>query len=174
MTTEPRKFSLEVRERAVRMPQEPAGEYPTRRAAVESIAAEIGYAARTPHDWTKEAEVDAGKRAGVPTEAAEEPKTSERENRALRRANEIVREASECFARAGLDPPTGAMIAVIDEHRHACGVEPIREVPPIAPSPGGGRHRTPRATAVPSTASETAPTRRERHLRLTAERGRMG
>ena len=60
--------SHEVRERAV---LEHAGECPTRRAAVVPIAAKIGCAARTLHDWTKKAEVDGGKRAGVPSEVAE-------------------------------------------------------------------------------------------------------
>ena len=105
MTTKTRKFSPEVRERAVRMLQEHAGEYPTRWAAVESIAAKIGCAAQTLHDWTKKAEVDAGKRAGVPTEVAEKLKTLERENRELRQANEILRKASAYFAQAELDRP---------------------------------------------------------------------
>ena len=60
------RFSPEVHERAVRMALEHAGEYPTFWAAVESVAAKIGCAAQTLLDWTKKAEVDAGKRAGVP------------------------------------------------------------------------------------------------------------
>ncbi len=80
------KFSLELRERAV---LEHAGEYPTRWAAVESIAAKIGCAAQTLHDWTKKAKVDGGKRAGVPSWVAEKLKALERENRDLRQVNEI-------------------------------------------------------------------------------------
>ena len=72
--------------------------------AVESIAAKIGCAAQTLHDWTKKAEVDAGKRVGVPTEVAEKLKALERENRELRQANEILRKASAYFAQAELDP----------------------------------------------------------------------
>ena len=105
MTTKTRKFSPEVRERAVRMLQEHAVEYPTRWAAVESIAAKIGCAAQTLHDWTKKAEVDAGECAGVPTEVAEKLKALERENREPRQANEIPRKASAYFARAELDRP---------------------------------------------------------------------
>ena len=105
MTTKTRKFSPEVRERAVRMVLEHAGEYPTRWAAVESIAAKIGCAAQTLHDWTKKAEVNAGTRAGVPTEVAEKLKALERENRELRQANEILRKASAYFAQAELDRP---------------------------------------------------------------------
>jgi len=99
------KFSPEVRERAVRMVLEHAGEYPTRWAAVVSIAAKIGCAAQTLHDWTKKAEVDGGKRAGVPGEVAEKLKALERENRELRQANEILRKASAYFAQAELDRP---------------------------------------------------------------------
>jgi len=94
-----------VRERAVRMVQEHVGEYPTRWAAVQSIAAEIGFSAQTLHDWTKKAEVDGGKRAGVPSEIAEKLRALERENRELRQANEILRKASAYFAQAELDRP---------------------------------------------------------------------
>ena len=99
------KFSPEVRERAVRMVLEHAGEYPTRWAAVVSIAAKIGCAAQTLHDWTKKAEVDGGKRAGVPSKVAEKLRALERENRELRQANEILRKASAYFAQAELDRP---------------------------------------------------------------------
>ena len=99
------KFSPEVRERAVRMVQEHTGEYPTRWAAVQSIAAKIGCAAQTLHEWTKKAEVDGGKRAGVPSDVAEKLRALERENRELRQANEILRKASAYFAQAELDRP---------------------------------------------------------------------
>ena len=99
------KFSPEVRERAVRMVQEHTGEYPTRWAAVQSIAAEIGCAAQTLHEWTKKAEIDGGTRAGVPADVAEKLRALERENRELRQANEILRKASAYFAQAELDRP---------------------------------------------------------------------
>ena len=103
--TKTRKFSPEVRERAVRMVLEHGGDYPTRWAAVESIAAKIGCAAQTLHEWIKKAEVEAGKRAGVPAEVTEKLKVLERENRELRQANEILRKASAYFAQAELDRP---------------------------------------------------------------------
>jgi len=53
----------------------------------------------------KKAEVDVGRRAGVPTEMAEKLKARERENRELRQANEILRKDSACFAQAELDRP---------------------------------------------------------------------
>ena len=99
------KFSPEVRERAVRMVLEHVGEYPSRWAAVESIAAKIGCAAQTLHEWTKKAEVDGGKRPGVPSDVAEKLRALERENCELRQANEILRKASAYFAQAELDRP---------------------------------------------------------------------
>ena len=105
MTTKTRKFSPEVRERAVRMLQEHMGEHPTRWAGVESIAAKIGCAAQMLHDWTKKAGVGADKRAGVAMDVAEKLRALKRENRELRQANEILRKASAYFAQAELDRP---------------------------------------------------------------------
>ena len=99
------KFSSEVRDRAVRMVLEHERDYPSRWAAVVSIAEKIGCVPQTLHEWVKKAEVDAGKRAGVPTEVAEKLKALERENRELRQANEILRKASAYFAQAELDRP---------------------------------------------------------------------
>jgi transposase len=56
-------------------------------------------------EWVKKAEVNSGKRAGVPTELADRLKALERENRELRQANEILRKASAYFAQAELDRP---------------------------------------------------------------------
>ena len=97
------KFSPEVRDRAVRMVLDHAGEHPSRWAAVTSIAAKIGCTPQTLHDWVKRAEVDSGQRVGVPAEMAEKLKALERENRELRQANEILRKASAYFAQAELD-----------------------------------------------------------------------
>jgi len=99
------KFSPEVRERAVRMVVDHERDYASRWAAVVSIAEKIGCVPQTLHEWVKKAEVDAGKRAGVPTEMAEKLKALERENRELRQANEILRKASAYFAQAELDRP---------------------------------------------------------------------
>jgi len=99
------KFSPEVRARAVRMVVDHERDHPSRWAAVVSIAEKIGCVPQTLHEWVKKAEVDAGKRAGVPSDVAERVKALERENRELRQANEILRKASAYFAQAELDRP---------------------------------------------------------------------
>jgi transposase-like protein len=99
------KFSPEVRERAIRMVLDQEGEHPSRWATVVSIAAKIGCSPQTLNEWVKKAEVDSGKRAGVPSEMAERLRALERENRELRQANEILRKASAYFAQAELDRP---------------------------------------------------------------------
>jgi len=97
------KFSPEVRERAVRMVQEHRAEYPSQWAAIESIAGKIGCVPQTLHTWVRQHEVDAGQRDGVTTADAQRMKDLERENRELRKANEILKLASAFFAQAELD-----------------------------------------------------------------------
>lgn len=97
------KFSPEVRERAVRMVQEHRGEYPSLWLAVESIAPKIGCVPQTLLTWVKRHEVDTGTREGLTTADAQRMKELERENKELRRANEILKVASAFFAQAELD-----------------------------------------------------------------------
>jgi transposase len=97
------KFSPEVRERAVRMVQEHRGEYPSLWLAVESIAPKIGCVPQTLLTWVKRVEIDTGVREGVTTSQAQRVKELERENKELRRANEILKVASAFFAQAELD-----------------------------------------------------------------------
>lgn len=97
------KFSPEVRERAVRMVQEHRGEYPSLWAAVESMAPKIGCVPQTLLEWVKRAEVDAGTHPGTTTAEMQRIKNLERENKELRRANEILKTASAFFAQAELD-----------------------------------------------------------------------
>ena len=98
-----KRYSAEVRSRAVRMVLEHGADHVSQWVAIGSIAAKIGCTPQTLHDWVKKAEVDSGQRAGVPTEMAEKLKALERENRELRQANEILRKASAYFAMAELD-----------------------------------------------------------------------
>lgn len=97
------KFSPEVRERAVRLVLETEREHSSRWQAVMSIAAKIGCTPQTLNDWVKKADVDSGRRPGIPAEMTEKMKALERENRELRQANEILRKASAYFAMAELD-----------------------------------------------------------------------
>ena len=97
------KFSPEVRERAVRLVQEHRGEYPSLWLAIESIAPKIGCVPQTLLTWVKRHEVDTGAREGVTTADAQRMKELERENKELRRANEILKVASAFFAQAELD-----------------------------------------------------------------------
>jgi transposase-like protein len=97
------KFSPEMRERAVRMVQEHRSEHPSQWAAIESIATKVGCVPQTLHTWVKQHEIDAGQREGVSTVEAQRIKELERENRELRKANEILKLASAFFAQAELD-----------------------------------------------------------------------
>ncbi len=99
----PSRYSLEVRQRAVRMVLEHQGAHESQWAAISSIAAKIGCTAETLRKWVRQAERDAGTRAGLTTTERERLKELERENRELKRANEILRKASAFFAQAELD-----------------------------------------------------------------------
>jgi transposase len=98
-----KKYPREVRERAVRMVREHAGEHDSEWAAIVSIAEKIGCTAETLRKWVRQAQVDGGSRPGVSTAEAQRIKELERENRELRRSNEILKAASAFFARE-LDP----------------------------------------------------------------------
>ena len=99
----PSRFSPEVRDRAVRMVLEHANEHPSQWAAISSIAEKIGCAAETLRSWVRQAERNDGKRPGLTSDERARLKDLERENRELKRANEILRLASAYFAKAELD-----------------------------------------------------------------------
>ncbi len=96
-------FSPEVRERAVRLVQEQQGAHETQWAAIRSIAEKIGCNAETLRLWVRQTERNTGTRAGITTDERERLTQLERENRELKRANEILRKASAFFAAAELD-----------------------------------------------------------------------
>ena len=96
-------YPPEVRERATRMVFEHRHEYESQWAAITSIAEKFGMTAETLRSWVRQAEIDDGRRPGTTTAEAERIKELERENRELRRANEILKAASAFFARE-LDP----------------------------------------------------------------------
>ena len=97
------KYSPEVRERAVRMVFEHQGEHESQWAAINSIATKIGCTGETLRKWVRQAERDQGKRPGLTSTERERLKELERENRELKRANEILRKAAAFFAQAELD-----------------------------------------------------------------------
>ena len=97
------RYSPEVRERAVRLVFDHEREYSSQWAAMCSIATKIGCTPETLRSWVRRAETDQGQRSGRTTEDRERLKALERENRELKRANEILRTASAFFAQAELD-----------------------------------------------------------------------
>jgi transposase len=103
MKATPARYPQELRERAVRMVVEQRKEYPSEWAAISSLAGKFGMTPETLRMWLRRAEVDIGQRPGVTSEERERIRELERENRELRRANEILRAASAFFARE-LDP----------------------------------------------------------------------
>jgi transposase-like protein len=97
-----KRYSPEVRERAVRLVFEQQGEHESQWAAIGSIAAKIGCTAETLRGWVRQAERNQGTRPGLSSDERERLKALERENRELKRANEILRKASAFFAQAEL------------------------------------------------------------------------
>lgn len=97
------KFSPEVRERAVRLVFESRAEHASQWAAIAAIAPKIGCSAQTLCNWVRQYERDTGQRDDVTTVEAERIRALERENRELKKANEILRLASAFFAQAELD-----------------------------------------------------------------------
>jgi transposase len=97
------RYSPEFRERAVRMLLDQQSEYESQWAAMSSIALKVGCTAETLRKWVRQAEKDLGLRDGTTSDQRERLKQLERENRELKRANEILRKASAFFAQAELD-----------------------------------------------------------------------
>ena len=97
------RYSPEFRERAVRMVFDHQAEYGSQWAAMNSIAAKVGCTAETLRKWVRQSEQDQGIREGLSSDERERLKALERENRELKRANDILRQASAYFAQAELD-----------------------------------------------------------------------
>ena len=97
------RFSPEVKERAVRLTYEQQKDAGSQWAAIRSVASKIGCSPETLRHWIRKDEVDTGKREGLTTSEREHMKQLEKENRELKKANEILRLASAYFAKAELD-----------------------------------------------------------------------
>lgn len=100
-----RRYPPELRERAVRMVAEIAGDHESEWAAMGEVARLLGIGTpETVRKWVRQSQTDAGQRPGVTTEESSELKRLKRENAELKRANSILRSASAFFA-AELDRP---------------------------------------------------------------------
>ena len=97
------RYSSEVRERAVRLVLEHQGEHGSQWASIQSIAGKIGCTPESLRRWVRQSERDGGRREGLTTSERERVRALERENRELKRTNEILRKASAFFAQAELD-----------------------------------------------------------------------
>ncbi|WP_109237457.1 IS3 family transposase [Gordonia paraffinivorans] len=122
-----REYSPEMRERALRMLAETRPSHPTMMSAVRHVAGLLGMSPETLRLWQRRAEVGAGVKPGLTTDAAAEIKRLQKENAELRKANEILKAASVFFAK-GARPPLTEMIRFINEHRDRFGVELICRV----------------------------------------------
>ncbi|WP_370620999.1 IS3-like element IS1203 family transposase [Escherichia coli] len=129
------RFSPEVRQRAIRMVLESQDEYDSQWATICSIAPKIGCTPETLRVWVRQHERDTGGGDGGLTSAERQRlKELERENRELRRSNDILRQASAYFCEGGVRPPLEKMMPLLDKLREQYGVGPVCSELHIAPS----------------------------------------
>ncbi|WP_224728024.1 IS3 family transposase, partial [Escherichia coli] len=129
------RFSPEVRQRAVRMVLESQSEYDSQWATICSIAPKIGCTPETLRVWVRQHERDTGGGdGGLTTAERQRLKELERENRELRRSNDILRQASAYFGEGGVRPPLEKMMPLLDKLREQYGVGPVCSELHIAPS----------------------------------------
>ena len=98
-----KRYPREFRERSVALVLEHQGEHRSQWACIQSVAAKSGMTPESLRRWVRQVEVDRGQKHGLSTDEKRRLKELERENRELRRANEILKAASAFFARE-LDP----------------------------------------------------------------------
>ncbi|WP_425309671.1 IS3 family transposase [Ammonicoccus fulvus] len=156
----PRKYSVELQQRATRMAVDARKDPESSRGAIKRVADQLGVHPEALRNWVRQAEVDGGLRPGTTTDDSQRLAELEREVRELRRANEILKTSAAFFAAGGARPqdqvavPVGVLVDYIDQHRDRFGVEPICAVlkdagVQIAPSTYyAARKRPPSARAV--------------------------
>ncbi|WP_423273911.1 IS3 family transposase [Escherichia coli] len=129
------RFSPEVRQRAVRMVLESQSEYDSQWATICSIAPKIGCTPETLRVWVRQHERDTGGGdGGLTTAERQRLKELERENRELRRSNDILRQASAYFCEGGVRPPLEKVMPLLDKLRKLYGAGPVCSELHIAPS----------------------------------------
>lgn len=101
----PRKYPDELRERATRLAVEARRDPASAAGAITRIADQLGVHPEALRTWVKQAETDDGGRPGTTSTDAARIAELERENRELRRANQILKSAASFFA-AELDRPS--------------------------------------------------------------------
>ena len=97
------RYPEEIRQRAVRMVFEWREEHGDPRGGCAQVARQLGLNKETLRNWVNQAAVDEGQRPGRSSDDAAYIAQLERDNRELRRSNEILKAASAFFARE-LDP----------------------------------------------------------------------
>ena len=103
MSATSKRYPTEFRERAVRLVAEQQGQGDSQWKALGSVSSKLGCTREALRRWVRQDERNRGARAGLSTVERERLKELERENRQLKRANEILRKASAFFAQAELD-----------------------------------------------------------------------
>ena len=144
-----RRYPPEIKERAVRLVLETI-ERSGEQGAVSRVAHQLGIGVESLRAWVRQAEVDRGIRAGLTSEERVRMRELERENRELRRANEMADPQERGgFLRGGARPPLQQVSRYIEAHRATFGVEPICQVLAVAPSSYyAGRSRPPSARTL--------------------------
>ena len=101
----PRKYSVELQQRATRMAMDARQDPESARGAIKRVADQLGVHPEALRNWVRQAEIDGGERPGRTTAELAEIRRLKKENAELRRANEILKSASVFFAKE-LDRPT--------------------------------------------------------------------
>jgi transposase len=99
----PKRIPEETKQRATRLVLDHLDEYPNVTTACETVASRLGFGAESLRRWVRQAQIDAGQREGLSSNESEKIRRLERENRELREANAILKDAAVFFA-GELDP----------------------------------------------------------------------